>query len=200
MIVRPLQVADIPGVLDLYRQMIAEHATKGPVRYPQPTDATPGEMGDYLYHSVTSGSPDLLPVVATADDGHRLPDGTPIGGTAIGFALASIYLRPIGHPKRVGYVEVLYVNPSHRNGRGPRAVAVQILKALGEEAYRRYPPAEDGTPGLVIEGGYVPGTHGEKLWPGLGLRPYVVLCAFVDDQGNPLHRDQLFRRRKRKKG
>jgi hypothetical protein len=186
---RALELADLPDVLRLYRLMLDEGMAqmKGRVRYPHPDpETTPGEMQAYLFQKLTTGDPYWIARVAVIG-GAIGPEGVR-GGRPKGMAMGTLYPRPIGQPRWVGHCDLLFVDPKFRGGRGEKAIAVRLLSLLAEEARARIP-------GCVLEGSYVPGTHGERLWPRLGLVPYLVMCAFVDEKGQPREPQELFAHR-----
>lgn len=179
-------ITDLPEIRRLYRAML-EEGTADPklLHYPQWDETTPEEMYDFLFDQLLNPSDQWVGLVAVIGDSRVQSDGSVVGGKPKGMVFGSIYRRPIGKPKLVGHCDLLYVDPAFRAGKGERAVGMQLIRHLAVEAERR-------APGCVLEGSYVPGTHGERLWPRLGLKPYVVWCAYVDDEGQP-RRGDLFR-------
>ena len=88
----------------------------------------------------------------------------------------------------IAHCNLLYVEPKSRAGRGQKAVGLRLLQHLLARCMERFPDA-------VLEGSYVPGTHGARLWPRLGLRDYVTYCAYADEAGVQKPMTQLFARR-----
>lgn len=185
---RFLQLYDLIEVGRLYRLMLEEQQGKPIIHYPQWDETTPQEMQAYLFRQVTENPVHFIAIVAVLGGVVREANGAVHGGKAKGVVLGTIYPRPIGKPKHVGYCELLFVDPEFRGGRGEAAIAVQLIERLTATALERYPD-------LVLEGAYVPGSHGERLWTRLGMRPYVTYCAYVDDDGNPKPADFFKRNR-----
>lgn len=174
---RLADLEDVPRMLVLYRAMLHEHAARPCIHYPRWDATTADEMGAHIASQLRN--PLWLGMVAVSES----HEGR--GGTVEAMILATIYQRPIGQPKHVGHVDLLYVHPAYRQARGRATVAVRLMQALGVEATRRVPD-------LVIEGSYVPGTPGARLWPRLGLTPYVVMCAYIHPDGTPRAATELF--------
>lgn len=173
---RPVQLGDVPAVLRLYRQMLEEYAGDTHVfHYPRWDETTPLELGAMLVETLTGPH-------QTQWIGHVALMGHQVKGMAFG----SLYQRRVGYPKHVGHCDLLYVDPKFRGGRGSKAIGVRLLRLLWTEAHKRVPE------GLVIEGSYVPGSHGEKMWTKIGGRPYAVAFALTDAEGNA-RTDDLFR-------
>ena len=186
--------------------MLAEAQQTDTLKYPSPTPETPAEMMAYLYEELTApprhACPhcrgDLGPRAATFVSmaavlgGFVGPDGAVHGGKPVGFAFGEVTARPVGVPKWIGHCRLLYVDPAHRAGRSLKrgrrvreGVGVQLIRYLVEEARRVHPE-------VVLEGSYVPGSHGARLWVRLGLRPYVTYCAYVNADGSPKDARDLF--------
>jgi hypothetical protein len=172
--------------------MLVESYAASDVHYPQWNATTPAQMITYLYGELTKPPEPQCP---HCYHGLGVPDGGFMSSVAVlgnrpkGMAFGEIYLRPIGTPRIVGHCSLLYVEPKSRAGRGTKAIGVNLLKHLISAAVARYPD-------MVLEGSYVPGTHGARLWPGLGLRDYVTYCAYVDGHGTPKLASDLFGHRK----
>lgn len=184
---RPPTIADLPEIKRLYRAML-EEGTADPtlLHYPQWDDTTPDEMYNFLFDEMLTPSNLWVGIVAVIGNS-TVHEGRVIGGKPKGMIFGTLYERRIGKPKHVGHCDLLYVDPAFRAGKGERAVGMQLIRHMAAEAERRQP-------GCVLEGSYVPGTHGERLWPRLGLKPYVVWCAYVDRDGHPRPAHDLFGR------
>jgi hypothetical protein len=186
-----MQVADLPMIGRLYHQMLVEEYRTSTVHYPHRNATTPAQMVAYLYHQITA-PPE--PQCHHCGGGLGKREGgfmscvALLGNRPKGMAFGEVYARPIGEPRMVGHCSTIYVEPKSRAMRGAKAVGPNLIKYLATEAQARFP-------GMVLEGSYVPGTHGERLWPRLGLKTYVAFCAYVDEASRPLPASQLFAHR-----
>jgi hypothetical protein len=202
-----MTVVDLPAIQQLYAGMLAE-ALRGPtLKYPQPTRQTPAEMIAYLYGELTRGAhetcphchgalgarQDLFVSMVAVLGGVKDAEGRVTGGRPVGFTFGEIAPRAIGTPKLVGHCRLIYVDPAHRAGRSIKrgrrvreGVGRRLLEYLVAEAVRLSPEP------FALEGSFVPGSHGARLWPRLGLKPYVTYCAFVAPDGSPRDVRTLF--------
>ena len=190
---RPLQIADLPMIGRLYHQMLVESHYASDVHYPRWDATTPTQMIAYLYYELTKPPIPYCPHCRGALEGNEggfMSCVAVLGNRPKGMAFGDVYARRIGTPRMVGHCSLLYVEPKSRAGKGSKAVGANLIKHLVAGAVAKYPD-------MVLEGSYVPGTHGSRLWPRLGLRDYVTYCAYVDKDGNPKPAAQLFGHRKR---
>ena len=185
---RLLQIADLPMIGRLYHQMLVESYHASDIHYPRWDATTPAQMIAYLYGELTKPPDPRCPHChggLGAQEGGFMSCVAVLGNRPKGMAFGNIYMRPIGTPRIVGHCNLLYVEPKSRAGRGAKAVGANLIKHLVAGAVARYPD-------MVLEGSYVPGTHGSRLWPRLGLRDYVTYCAYVDENGRSRPAAQLF--------
>jgi hypothetical protein len=185
-------------IQQLYTQMLDEAMRGTTLKYPRPTAETPGDMTAYLYEQLTrtprytcqhcrgdlGEREDVFLSVVAVLGGTHLGGGVIVGGRPVGCAFGEMAPRVIGSPKWVAHCRWIYVDPAHRAGRSIKrgrrvreGVGVQLLRHLVAAALRVRPD-------FAVEGSFVPGSHGSRLWPRLGLLPYVTYCAFVEADGS----------------
>jgi hypothetical protein len=188
---RPMQVADLPMIGRLYHQMLVESYQTSEIHYPRWDATTPTQMIAFLYHQLTQPPVPQCPHCRgdlPPREGEFFAWVAVLGNRPKGMAFGEVYARQIGMPRLIAHCSLIYVEPKSRAGRGTKAVAPNLIKRMLTEATGRFPDA-------VIEGSYVPGTHGSRLWPRLGLQPYVTYCAYVDERGAPKPAASLFAHR-----
>jgi GNAT superfamily N-acetyltransferase len=175
--IRAFASPDLEAVMGLYRQMLAEYADD-PRRahYPVVDDRTPDEMHTQILQGLWRGGKSWYGVVAEQD------------ATILGTAFGEVYTRPVGKPKTVGHVYLLYVHPDHRGGAGRRSVAFRLLRALSDLVMPDHP-------GLVLEASATVGSRTERVWQGLGFRPYQTFMAWAHPDGTPRQAEEFFTRR-----
>lgn len=96
-----------------------------------------------------------------------------VGGKVKAYIAVSMTERTIGYPRNVAFIELLVVDKQCRK----KDIGRKLVHLMAVEASQRG--------ANVIEGAWNPGSLGEKLWPGYGLRPYRVLGAYVLEDGTP---------------
>jgi hypothetical protein len=170
--IRPLQLTDLGDVALMYqRQLREEPEVFG--GYPHDPEHSPADLIQLCQQGMQSAPHDWIGYVAV-----QAPDtgafGEPVGGEPIGVVIATHYWRTLGTPHDVVHVEWIYVRPEVR---GHLRCAMQLLHVMADEARRRFPRD------TACEGAYAPGSHAERIWKKLGMKPYVVRCALLDDAG-----------------
>lgn len=173
LLVRSATLVDLEPVCEMLWALTQEERSHLTTLYPRIEDSTKDEIlalfrSNYL----------------NFDTHTEVVDDT-ISGQYAGFASATLIRRPTGSPKTVLRLDTIYLAPGYRASFGHLSTCKQMVGAIytwGRVAARAFSIAPDD---LVIEGAYMPGGPAERLWTAAGLRPYLSLCAWVNDDGTP---------------
>ena len=165
--IRPMTLADVPEVTELYWAMVQEEKAYCKNPYPRIVLSMHKDISDLLRNSLTM--PQWHGEVIEIDE------------KIVGFAGGSLVHRPCSQPGSAFRLDLIYILPEHRRGRR----AIQLIRAMwqwGFHALADYIPDERER---TIEGAWTPGSLAEKLWTSAGCAPYMVLCAWTGPDGFP---------------
>ena len=172
---RFLTMADLPDLERLYLEYLEQ---RGPDELPYPIhDDTSGAEFTLAVARQLLGNPAfwycIVGVMGSTVTQDANGEKVVVGGRPKGFIMVNMSERPIGHPKKVAFIELLVVDRKFQQKDVGRKLAhlawVECLKRGAQ----------------VLEAAYSPNSLGEKLWPQYGAVPYRILAAYVGPDGQP---------------
>lgn len=159
---------DIPAMTALYRQFL--DANEGPYPDHQDRDVSAQEFAQMAVVQMMS-NPQwfcVVGVVGATLDGQRVVGGKP--KAMITWVLAQ---RLLGRPKTFGYCEHLIVDRQFI-ARGHARKLLQVSARLARERGA-----------AVLECAWKYGSEAGEIWQVLGVRPFLVQGAWIDEAGEP---------------
>jgi hypothetical protein len=170
---RDATIEDLPELTALYAGSLNERDDT--LNYPHYDEQSVREMNIAFAHNLL-GNPNWFCVVGAVgtvlrEDAQGVKQV--LGGKAKAFVSGAFQPRPIGSPKRVGFIEMVIVNP--------RAQRRDVCRKLIQLAAFRFKSAGAD----VLEMAYTPGSAAETIALKHGIKPYRIVGAYVLDDGTP---------------
>jgi ribosomal protein S18 acetylase RimI-like enzyme len=171
---RYMQLSDIPEAGKLYTQLQEDHRPEE-LNYPNIGPQDPNEFMLSLARQLI-GNPAWFSIVGVV--GSKIMEDAQgvkhvIGGKAKAIIAVSLTQRTVGNPKDIAFFELMIVDREFRK----HDIGRKLTHAAVVESSHRGAQA--------LECAWNPGSLGEQLWTAAGIRPYRVLGAWVDEDGNP---------------
>lgn len=169
--IRPAIHHDIPAILDMSWALTLEERSHATVQYPQIGERTQAEMAaNYrqyfnhpLFHTEVVQAPEEL----------------------AGYASATILPRIAGEPRVSMRLDTIYLKPAYRATFGHISTCKELVGAIWQWGSAALTDCGIPREQHVIEGSFMPGGSSERLWRAAGLKPFLTLCAWVNDDGTP---------------